>query len=496
MRQRMRLLCYCILFGRMLLFVKGLVNSQVSRDNELFAVAPMMSHTHRHYRYFFRQLSQDAHLYTEMLPSSQIVQVLERVAGKGSIESPQQIQETVNRLREQPKWNEWSLDWKSYNLLQELFEGGRNGCGPVAIQLGGRDPEILGKAAAIATAFGYTSVNLNCGCPSSSVASGRQAGAALMKEPELVAQCLEKMSYSMDTINPKAILSVKHRLGVASADTYDAAYDHEQNDEEAYKSCSNFCKIVGMAGKVSTLHVHARLALLGLGETQSLKNPSTKTRDDVKMNHKRMLYFKKQKARKATIDNRSVPPLRPGVVEQIARDFPNLKILSNGQISSIADIQDRTIGKVSGVMVGRAAINHPCSFAGVDSVLWKNPNSKPSRSTVLMNYMDYCQTVEEEFKTHFFASSEDDRKDFRKKLVSSPFHLLMGEDGNEKYQRTLRKLCSRGDRYSAQAIIQAAMTHVPVETLSKRVDNHTPWKEIQTYDSTTKRSGALQRIIY
>ena len=143
MRQRMRLLCYCILFGRTLLFVKGLVNSQVSRDNELFAVAPMMSHTHRHYRYFFRQLSQDAHLYTEMLPSSQIVQVLERVAGKGSIESPQQIQETVNRLREQPKWNEWSLDWKSYNLLQELFEGGRNGFGPVAIQLGGRDPCLL-----------------------------------------------------------------------------------------------------------------------------------------------------------------------------------------------------------------------------------------------------------------------------------------------------------------------------------------------------------------
>lgn len=526
--------------------------------DEIFSVAPMMGHTNRHHRYFFRQLSEASFLYTEMIPASQIVQIYDLIAGSSSNNkssrserkriSPEEIQETV-QLFTTTRRNKSSppllLDFKSYNILQELLAGNNMGrMGPVTIQLGGRDPKILGQASAIAAAFGYTSINLNCGCPSSTVASGRQAGAALMKEPELVARCLEEMSYSMDAIiDPKSsssVLSVKHRLGVSDADAYEASKDHEQNDEEAYKSCHDFCRLVGMAGKVSKIHVHARLALLGLGEESSSKNGdgggeeekntndhetdggvslwsssssslSSSSTTTGKVNHKREQYFAKQRARQATINNRSIPPLRPKVVERIAKDFPNLQVVSNGGVQSIEQIQQRIFPntQVTGVMVGRSAINHPCSFAGVDSILWGDDDNnsktlvKPSRYEVLQTYIDYCREQEEQFNAYLLSSSSSSstgcemerKKNFRKMLIGAPFHLFVGEDGNDAYQRQLRKLVSRGDRYSSPSMLQAAITHIPETTLTKSVDDHTPWNEIQKYDFT-KRSGAMQRTIY
>ena len=139
---------------------------------------------------------------------------------------------------------------------------------PIVLQLGGRNPELLGKATAIAMAFGYQQINLNCGCPSSSVATGNQAGAALMLEPELVAECLESMSKAMSYYqhnNNNVALSLKHRLGVAFANEYDAAWDHQQTDEAAYQSCHDFLKVMASSNSMlSKVQVHARLALLGM----------------------------------------------------------------------------------------------------------------------------------------------------------------------------------------------------------------------------------------
>jgi tRNA-dihydrouridine synthase len=507
--------------------------SPLSSKVEAFSVAPMMGHTNRHYRYLFRQLSEHAHLYTEMIPASQIVQVYEMASRnllgattrtKNTYDNPDDLLETVHAIRQQLQLAHQnpSLDIKFFNLLHELLDNNHKDP-QVALQLGGRDPDTLAKATAIATAFGYRQINLNCGCPSSTVASGKHSGAALMREPELVARCLDAMSESMpyDTI-----LSVKHRLGVANADTYNASWDHAQNDQAAYESCREFCRFVTMTGKASKIHIHARLALLGLGTAPSGDNDDgTDTDDDAKsrtlwtpgrdndsvndtttemmtsvtatkINHKRVQYLAKRQARQATIQNRSVPPLRPKVVERIAEEFGHLEVVSNGGIQSMTHIKDRLAdNQVAGVMVGRSAINHPCSFAQVDSILWNAQTNKPSRQQVLQTYIEYCEEQETQMRAAFPGRSNGEVQDFRRKLIAVPFHLFMGEDGNNAYQRRLRKLSSRGHRHSAASMLVAAMRELPTETLEKSVEEYTPWDDIEKFDFT-KRAGAMQRTIY
>ncbi|CAJ1943585.1 unnamed protein product [Cylindrotheca closterium] len=578
---------------------------------ELFSVAPMMAHTNRHYRFFFRQLSQYAHIYTEMMPSAQIVQVFELAVraitsststtttiSSSSTSSemmipyddPEAMQELAHRIyqcqQQTPSvlYSEENAGYFAgrnllhYSILQEIMAPYNNNnnnninnneyhTDPIVLQLGGRNPETLGKATAIAMAFGYTQINLNCGCPSANVAKGNQAGAALMLEPTLVAECLEQMSQAMihyqhqhqtndDDDNYQQVqLSLKHRLGVAFANEYDADWDHAQTDEAAYQTCHDFLKVMESGSNIlSKVQVHARLALLGIGDTNNLyttngdgggdgiddddddddaiegavvgsqgdREPET----NKKINHKRAQYFAKREARQATIQNRSVPPLRPKVVEQIARDFGSKwEVVSNGGIQSMSDVADRLQRPkggnpagdqqqqpqqqqqqvdnllwqgqaVTGAMVGRAAINHPCSFATVDSVLWGASNKpKKTRFEILQTYMEYCQEQEDRLKTIFPSTTPTQWKHIRKQLVAVPFHLFMGEEGNNAYQRRLRKLSGRGERYSAKGMLDAAAREVPSETLEKSVEEHTPWADIEKFDFT-KRSGSMHRTIY
>ena len=153
-----------------------------------------------------------------------------------------------------------------------------------------------------------------------------------------------------------------------------------------------------------------------------------------------------------TLQNRSVPPLRLGVPEQIAKDFPKLQVISNGGVDCIEEAKCRISGtQVVGTMVGRAAINHPCSFAGMDAVFWKKESlSNPmTRRKVLLNYIEYCQ--EEESRLEHIGENHQLGKQFgsiawhRRRLVAPIFHLFMGEEGNEAYQRCLRKRIARAD---------------------------------------------------
>ena len=105
---------------------------------------------------------------------------------------------------------------------------GEHGHGPVALQLGGRDPHRLAEAAAIGTRLGYDAINLNCGCPSGPVAGEWRQGAALMREPQLVAAACEAMQEASSRAAalagvPPPLITVKHRLAVTEADGYDAA---------------------------------------------------------------------------------------------------------------------------------------------------------------------------------------------------------------------------------------------------------------------------------
>jgi tRNA-dihydrouridine synthase A len=136
---------------------------------ERFSVAPMVGHTHRHTRYFLRLLTQHSWLYTEMTHAEAVVDAERSRAGRPD------------------------ADGSCAPLWRGPEPPGEHGPGPVALQLGGRESSVLAEAAAIGTRLGYDAINLNCGCPSGPVAGEWRQGAALMREPQLVAAACEAM---------------------------------------------------------------------------------------------------------------------------------------------------------------------------------------------------------------------------------------------------------------------------------------------------------------
>lgn len=531
-------------------------------DKELYSVAPMMGHTNRHYRHFIRLMgSSRAHLYTEMIPAAQIVRAYNRARGiylgnGGGNSSPtssadiaidaDEILEVVQRMKEDPskEYQRLSGDHDDNLTLHQLVgtsESSGIAENPVVLQLGGNDSKKLGMAAAIGAAYGqgeYSEINLNCGCPSNAV-GGRAGGCALMKEPELVARCVESMnvgvrSVSMPDSNSAPGITVKHRLGVRDAFTYGAAEDRAKNDEEAFSEVSDFISTVALGGDVTKFHVHARLGLLGEfpedddnddeddvvdserrkkeRPKQSLWVPGAdnclpKAQSIGKIDHKREQERARRRARKATIKNREVPPLRPNVINQLADEFHQYEFVSNGQIGSLGDVKaivdeglfGKNTNRVVGAMVGRAAINHPCSFSAAD-MLWDGMNCVgdtrilPTRGQVLGDYIRYCD--EEEARFAAYGASPQVLETLRRRLVAVPFHLFTGEDGSDKFQRHLKKLREKCRNVKASSILNGAASFVPAHSHARRVDDFIPWEEIAQYEGGLKRGSACQRIVY
>ncbi|MSQ58195.1 MAG: tRNA dihydrouridine(20/20a) synthase DusA [Betaproteobacteria bacterium] len=206
---------------------------------------------------------------------------------------------------------------------------------PVALQLGGSEPVDLAHCAKLGEQWGYDEVNLNCGCPSERVQRGA-FGACLMAEPTLVADCVKAMCDSVSVP-----VSVKHRLGI----------DHI----EAYEFVRDFVGTVAAAG-CRTFIVHARNAVL--------KGLSPK-------------------------DNRSVPPLKYDYVYRLKREFPELEIVINGGLDTLASAQQHLAG-VDGVMLGRAAYHHSFLLARLDSLLFPSSAKLPTRDEVLENMLSYA----------------------------------------------------------------------------------------------------------
>jgi tRNA-dihydrouridine synthase A len=259
-----------------------------------FCVAPMMDWTDRHCRYFLRQLSRRALLYTEMVTTGAL------------------LHGDVAR----------HLDFHPAEQ-------------PLALQIGGSEPDDLARAAQLGERWGYREVNLNCGCPSERVQRGA-FGACLMAEPELVADCVHAMRAAV------AIpVTVKHRLGL-DGDT-DYAFVRRFVDTVARAGCTTFV-------------VHARNAWL--------KGLSPK-------------------------ENREVPPLRYEEAHRLKQDFPQLGIVINGGFRSLAAAAGQ-LGLVDGVMVGRAAYQHPTLLAGVDAVFFGDGHPVPSRAQVAERMFEYA----------------------------------------------------------------------------------------------------------
>lgn len=241
-----------------------------------FSVAPMLDWTTRHCRYFHRQFSRHALLYTEMITAPAILHA-------------------------------------KYDLL--AYDPSEN---PVALQLGGSDPQQLAECAKRVEARGYSEINLNVGCPSDRVQNG-MFGACLMANAPLVAECVEAMK---NVVNIP--VTVKHRIGIDELDSYEFLCDFI---EKIQPHCNDFI-------------VHARKAWLsGLSPKQ----------------------------------NREIPPLDYERVYQLKRDFPHLNITINGGIKTIEEIQQH-LQFVDGVMIGREAYQNPSLLGEIDRALF-DPNA-------------------------------------------------------------------------------------------------------------------------
>ena len=262
--------------------------------NRKVSIAPMMDCTDRHERFFLRLISKNVFLYTEMI-----------------------VDEAISRGNKK-KLLEFNINEK-----------------PVALQLGGSSPKLLSEASKIGEDFGYDEINLNLGCPSKKVEKNK-FGACLMKEPNLVAECLSKMQASTNLP-----VTIKTRIG----------YD----DIEDYENFHNFISILKSTG-IKTFIIHARKAMLGK-------------------------FTPKQ--------NLNIPPLKYDYVYNLKKDFPNEQIIINGGISSVKEINCH-LKKTDGVMIGRAAYHTPYLLADIEREIFKN-QIIPSRQEVIENLIPYIK---------------------------------------------------------------------------------------------------------
>lgn len=256
-------------------------------------VAPMMDYTDRHFRYFIRLMSRRTRLYTEMVTSAAI------------------------------------LHGDHRRLLE--FHAAEH---PLALQLGGSEPEALAACTRIAADYGYDEVNLNVGCPSDRVQSGR-FGACLMNEPKLVADCVAAMRAAS-----ALPVTVKTRIGV--------------DERDSYEELMEFVGTVADAG-CRVFIIHARKAWL--------KGLSPK-------------------------ENREIPPLRYDVAARLKRDFPTLTVVVNGGVQTLEAMESH-LGAFDGVMVGREALSNPYLFADADRRFFDKAAPVLSRGEILQAWLPY-----------------------------------------------------------------------------------------------------------
>lgn len=275
-------------------------NSHLKPKVTPISVAPMMAYTDRHFRFFLRLLSPSALLYTEMITAQAL------------------------KHADPARWLEFSP--------QEH---------PVALQLGGSDPQQLADAARLGEQFGYDEINLNCGCPSDRVQNGR-FGACLMGEPDRVADAVRAMREAV--IVP---VTVKCRIGI---EPRPAGGDKDR------MFLSTFIRKVAAAG-CSVFVVHARKAVLG--------GLSPK-------------------------ENREIPPLQYEVVRSLKEEFPACSFVLNGGIRTVLEVQQH-LATFDGVMLGREICENPYLLTELHRTICAPGWTPPAREWVIEEYARYVR---------------------------------------------------------------------------------------------------------
>ncbi|MFW6328928.1 MAG: tRNA dihydrouridine(20/20a) synthase DusA [Alkalispirochaetaceae bacterium] len=264
------------------------------------SVAPMMEYTDRHYRYFMRLITRHTLLYTEMVSAVAIL------------------------LGDRDKLLGFSPEEH-----------------PIALQLGGDDPQQIARAIEVAELYGYDEYNINIGCPSDKVQEGN-FGACLMATPERVRDIVAAMRSATDKR-----VTVKHRIGIDGRERYEQLLEFVDTVDEA---------------KPDRFTVHARIAVL--------KGLSPK-------------------------ENRNIPPLRYEDVYALKGERPHLEIEINGGIKSMEAVEEH-LRRVDAVMVGRAAYDSPFIFCEADRIINGTKAPSASRREVVEGMFDYIDRAGEE----------------------------------------------------------------------------------------------------
>lgn len=326
----------------------------------------MLDWTDRHCRYFLRLISKRTLLYTEMITTGAI------------------------------------LHGDQARFLD--FDPAEH---PLALQLGGSEPAELADCARLGEEWGYDEINLNVGCPSDRVQSGR-FGACLMAEPGLVAECVAAMRSAV-TIP----VTVKHRIGI--------------DDRDSYEQLVDFVGTVAEAG-CATFIVHARKAWLqGLSPKE----------------------------------NREVPPLKYGVVRQLKQDFPDLTIVINGGFLTLARAEEqlRPMGgphpnplsaregaTLDGVMIGRAAYQNPWLLAEADERIFGEPARGLTRHQVVRELLPF---IERERAKDVYLS----------RITRHILGLFQGQRGARAWRRYLSENAHKPG--SGPEVVEQALALVP-----------------------------------
>ena len=314
------------------------------------SVAPMLDWTDRHCRYFLRGFSPDVLLYTEMVTASAIL--------RGDREK----------------------------LLEFRREEH-----PVALQLGGCEPDYLAAAARYGAEEGYDEINLNCGCPSDKVKKGA-FGACLMNEPSLVADCVAAMCDVVDIP-----VTVKMRIGTLNGSMRDVHDAVHRFDERDYDALADFLMGVRAAGADCVI-VHARKAVLG-GLSPA--------------------------------ENREVPPLRYDVARRLKEDFPDMPVVLNGGLQS-AEAAMRELDWADGVMIGREAYHRPMVIAEI------------LQSLAIAEGLDYRPPTVTEMLARMAEYAEDEMT--RGERLPAITRHLLGLLSHVPGAREYRRLLSEGAR--------------------------------------------------
>ncbi|MHB1949374.1 MAG: tRNA dihydrouridine(20/20a) synthase DusA [Gammaproteobacteria bacterium] len=302
--------------------------------NRLISVAPMMDWTDRHDRYFLRLIAPNVLLYTEMVTANAL------------------IHGDFKRLL-------------AFNAFEQ----------PVALQLGGSEPAKLAQCAKLGEDFGYNEINLNVGCPSDRVQSGR-FGACLMLDPNLVAECISAMNNAVNIP-----VTIKCRIGV--------------DDHDSYEQLTQFIDLNKKAG-CEVFIIHARKAWLnGLSPKE----------------------------------NREIPPLRYEVVRQIKQDFPDLTIILNGGLKTLAEI-DAELPFIDGVMIGREAYTNPYFLAEIEQKYFPTTQDVKTRFDVIRRLIPY---IEAELKNNLKLSN----------ITRHILGLFQGQKGARIWRRHLSENAHR-----------------------------------------------------